>query len=102
MLGRTEQVEKEAAVGWQVLNISILRDYLHLSPHTWRLFEIYVFAPPSTYILSVKVGLLCRAEQVEKEAAVGWQVLHISILRDYLHLELQVFFFVITLKPRVE
>jgi len=31
--------------------------------------------------------LLCRAEQM-KDAEVGWQVLHISILRDYLHLAL--------------
>ncbi|KAJ1488512.1 hypothetical protein T484DRAFT_1782952 [Baffinella frigidus] len=28
--------------------------------------------------------------QVDKEAAVGWQVLHIAILRDYLHLELHI------------
>jgi len=56
LLRRAEQVEKEAAVGWQVLHISILRDFLLLSPHIWRLFEIYAFESMSTpiYVYSLR------------------------------------------------
>jgi len=35
---------------------------------------------------------LNKAEAQEKEKSKGWQLLHVSILRDYLHLELQVLY----------
>ena len=35
---------------------------------------------------------LNKAEAEEKERSKGWQLMHVSVLRDYLHLELQVLF----------
>ena len=35
-------------------------------------------------------GTLNKAEAEEKEKSKGWQLMHVSVLRDYLHLEMQV------------
>ena len=57
-------------------------------PHFVLLRQKDFFQPPRRG--RGQVTTLNKAEAQEKEKGKGWELLHVSVLRDYLHLELQV------------